>query len=246
MLCSSHTEYRTVNAPRLTSPHLGHWMVVSHKALLDPDFLTAALLEALPEMADLPGVASYLVQDLLIPEGPAVWETAESLDNILGAHLLDLSVCESPLQAQLACEDLQRACQHPNDCHTRLCNHLKQGKSLREALDASHSPENEDELPPGACALCQRQMPLTWHHLYPQDVHKKFLKRGLMTQQDCVQGIRVCRQCHNTIHRSFDNETLAAQLHSLESILEQEVIQKWVAYAHKQKARALVGHRVAR
>lgn len=221
-------------------------MVVSHKVLLDPDFLTAVLLEALPEMADLPDVACYLIQDLLIPESPAVWETADSLDNILADHLVDLSVCESPMQAQLLCEDLHKACQHPSDYHTRLWSYLKQGKSLQAALDASCSPEKEDELPPGACALCHRQMPLTWHHLYPRDVHKKFLKRGLMTQQDCVHGIRVCRQCHNTIHRSFDNETLAERLHNLGSLLEQEVIQKWVAYAHKQKARAVVGHRVAR
>ena len=221
-------------------------MIVCHEALLDPNFLTAVLLETLPEMADLPDVACYLVQDLLIPESPAVWETAERLHNILGAHLVDLSVCESPLQAQLACEDLHKACQHPGDYHTKLCNYLKQGKSLQAALDASRSTEKEDKLPPGACALCQRQIPLTWHHLYPRDVHRKFLKRGLMTQQDCVQGIHVCRQCHNTIHRSFDNETLAERLHSLESLLEQEVIQKWVAYAHKQKPRAVVGHRVAR
>ena len=52
--------------------------------------------------------------------------------------------------------------------------------------------------------------------------------------------------CVATIHRSFDNETLADRLHSLESLMEQESIQKWVAYAHKQKARAVVGHRVAR
>ena len=221
-------------------------MVFSHKALLDPDVLTAILLEALPQMADLPDLVYYLVQDLLIPETPAVWETADSLNNILSDHLVDLNVCESPLQAQLVCEDLHKACQHSSDCHTRLYTHLKQGKSLQTALDASQSPEKEDELPPGACALCQRQMPLTWHHLYPRDVHKKFLKRGLMTQQDCVQGIRVCRQCHNTIHRLFDNETLALRLHSLESLMEQEVIQKWVSYAYKQKARAVAGHRVAR
>ena len=221
-------------------------MVLSLKALLDPDVLTAILLEALPHMADLPDVVCYLVQDLLIPEAPAVWDTADSLDNILSDHLVDLSVCESPLQAQLICEDLHKGWQHPSNYHTRLCSHLRQGKSLQTALDASRSPEKQDELPPGACALCQRQMPLTWHHLYPRDVHKKFLKRGLMTQQNCVQGIRVCRQCHNTIHRSFDNETLALRLHSLESLMEQEVIQKWVVYAYKQKACAVVGHRVAR
>lgn len=221
-------------------------MVAPPKGSLDADFLTAIVLATLPELADSPDVACYLVQDLLMPEGPAVLETADSLNNVLGVQLVDLSICPSPLQAQIACEDLHKACQHPNDYHTRLCGHIKQGKSFQAALDDSHVVEKEDELPPGACALCHRQMLLTWHHLYPRDVHKKFLKRGMMTQSDCIRGINVCRQCHNTIHRSFDNETLAERLHSLDSLMEQEFIQKWVAYARKQKPRAVVGHRVSR
>lgn len=199
-------------------------MVVPHKTGLDPDFLTAIVLATLPELADSPDVACYLTRDLLIPEGPAVLETADSLNNVLGVQLIDLSICTSPLQAQLACEDLHKACQHPNDYHTRLCSHIKQGKSFQAALDDSRAVDTR----------------------YPRDVHKKFLKRGMMTQSDCIRGIHVCRQCHNTIHRSFDNETLAERLHSLDSLMEQDVMQKWVAYAQKQKPRAVVGHRVAR
>lgn len=221
-------------------------MVVDPKALLDPHLVLAVLLETLPEIAELPDVACFLAQDVLVPESPTVWETPDSLSNVLGEHLVDLDVCTSSLQIQLICEDLHKACHFPSDSQIRLCSHIKQGKSLHAALSDVRSPEKEDDLPPGACALCQRQMPLTWHHLYPRDVHKRFLKRGLMTQQDRLCGIHVCRQCHNTIHRSFDNETLAERLHSLESLKEQESIQKWVQYAHKQKVRAVVGHRVSK
>ena len=140
--------------------------------------MTAILLETLSEIAELPDVACFLTHDVLLPEGPAVWHTADSLNNVLGYHLLDLSVCTSALQAQLVCEDLHKACQHPSDYQVRLCGQIKQGKSLQAALSDSRAPEMEDELPPGACALCQRQMPLTWHHLYPRDVHKRFLKRA--------------------------------------------------------------------
>ena len=221
-------------------------MVVASKALRDPHFVTAVMVERLSGLAELPDIAAFLVQDVLIPEGPVVWNTPESLNNVLADHLLDLDITASPLEAQLVCEDLQTACQHPSEFQTRLYNQLKQGKDLQQALTDNQFPDIEIELPPGVCALCHRKMPLTWHHLFPRDVHKKFLKRGLMTQQDRVLGISICRQCHNTIHRSFDNETLAERLHSLESLLEEESIQKWVAYASKQHARAVTGLKVAR
>lgn len=215
-------------------------------ALCDLHLVLAVLSDAIPEMVELPDLAFFLAQDVLIPEGPTVWETPDSLNNILGEHLVDLGFCTSALQAQLVCEDLHKAHQSPSDYQIRVCSHIKQGKSLQAALSDGRSPEKEDKSSPGACALCYRQMPLTWHHLYPRDVQKKFLKRGLMTQQDCLSGIHVCRQCHNTIHHSFDNETLAERLHSLETLKQQEVIQRWMAYAQKQKVRAVVGHRVSR
>lgn len=221
-------------------------MVFASKALRDAHFVTAILLERLPGLIEMPDVAAFLVQHVLIPEGPVIWSTPESINNVLADHLVELDVTSTMLQAQLLCEDLQKACQHPSDFQTRLYSQLKQGKDLQQALTDTQLPEVEQELPPGVCALCHRKMPLTWHHLFPRDVHKKFLKRGLMTQQDCVLGISICRQCHNTIHRFFDNETLAEKLHSLESLLEEESIQKWVAYASKQKARAVTGLKVAR
>lgn len=207
---------------------------------------TAVLVSRLPGLAEQSDVVDFLIQDVLVPEGSGAWETPEALQNVLQEALIDLDVCYSELEAQLLCEDLQKAFQQPSPQAVRLSSYLSNGISLPEALLSSQSPETEEQLPPGTCVMCERHMPLTWHHLYPREVQKKFLKRGLMTEADKLRGINICRQCHNTIHRSFDNEMLAGQLHSVESLLEQEVIQKWVSYASKQKARAVVGHRVSR
>ena len=212
----------------------------------DVYYLTSIIVTQLPRLAEDTDVVDFLTRDILIPEGSGAWKTSEGLHNVLGNTLLDLGLCSSDLEAQLLCEDLHQAYQQPSVQAVRLCSLLRQGESLPVGLASSHLPETEEQVPPGTCVLCERHMPLTWHHLYPRDVHKKFLKRGLMTEQDRLCGISICRQCHNTIHRSFDNETLAGRLHSVESLLQEDCMQKWVSYASKQKARAVVGHRVSR
>ena len=212
----------------------------------DSYFLASVVVTKMPHLVEDPDVVEFLVRDVLVAEGPSVWETSQSLHNILHDNLLDLGLCSSDLKAQLLCEDLLQAYHSPSTQAVRLCRLLEQGNTLSEAFIASQLPEIEDQVPPGTCVLCERLMPLTWHHLYPREMQKKFLRRGLMTEEDRNSGIRICRQCHNAIHRFFDNELLANKLHSVESLMQQESIQKWVAYASKQKARAVTGHRVSR
>ncbi len=213
---------------------------------LDNYFLASIVVTEMPHLVEDPDVVDFLVRDVLVAEGPSVWETSQGLHNVLHDNLLDLGLCSSDLKAHLLCEDLLRAYHTPSTQTVRLCRLLEQGNTLSEAFIASQLPEVEDQIPPGTCVLCERLMPLTWHHLYPKEVQKKFLRRGLMTEEDRNSGIRICRQCHNAIHRFFDNGTLAEKLHSVESLMQQESMQKWVAYASKQKARAVIGHRVSR
>ncbi|DBA85189.1 TPA: hypothetical protein ACH3X2_005901 [Trebouxia sp. C0005] len=212
----------------------------------DNYFLTSIIVTKLPHLVEDPDMVEFLVRDVLVAEGPSVWETSQGLHNVLHDNLLDLGLCSSDLKTQLLCEDLLQAYHTPSTQTVRLCRLLEQGNTLSEALITSQLPEIEDQVPPGTCALCERLMPLTWHHLYPKEMQKKFLKRGLMTEEDKNSGIRICRQCHNAIHRLFDNELLAKKLHSVESLMQEESIQKWVAYASKQKAHAVIGHRVSR
>lgn len=212
----------------------------------DNNFLASIVVTKMPHLAEDPDVVEFLVRGVLVAEGPDVWETSQSLHNVLQDNLLDLGLCSSDLKAQLLCEDLLQAYHSPSTQTVRLCRLLEQDNTLSEAFTASQLPEIEYQVPPGTCMLCERLMPLTWHHLYPKEVQKKFLRRGLMTEEDRNSGIRICRQCHNAVHRFFDNEMLAEKLHSVESLMQQESIQKWVAYASKQKARAVIGHRVSR
>lgn len=213
---------------------------------LDVDFLAALLVIRLPHLAEDADIVEFITRDVLLPEGVSAWETPDSLYNVLNDHFLDFSLSSTELESQLLCEDLQQLYQTPDAQTMRLCTLLKQGSTLQQAYVSSTSPEAEEQVAPGTCVMCERHMPLTWHHLYPREVQKKLLKRGMMTEEDRCRGISICRQCHNTIHRSFDNELLAERLHSVESLLQEECIQKWVAYASKQKARAVVGHRVSR
>ncbi|ORZ41685.1 hypothetical protein BCR44DRAFT_39274 [Catenaria anguillulae PL171] len=100
--------------------------------------------------------------------------------------------------------------------------------------------DNEDQgYPPGHCELCTRgPMRLTFHHLIPRKTHAKMLKKGLFTKDEMhSRGAMVCRPCHNTIHRFFDHETLATERNTIEKLLEDDRVQRWVEYQSKQVVR---------
>ncbi|RLN99290.1 hypothetical protein DYB28_010343 [Aphanomyces astaci] len=86
------------------------------------------------------------------------------------------------------------------------------------------------------CAMCERCVPLTEHHLIPRQVHTRYLKRGF-TREYLSRCIDICRACHSNIHSHIDNRTLADDFNTLEKLLAHDAISKYVAYARKQKAR---------
>jgi hypothetical protein len=49
------------------------------------------------------------------------------------------------------------------------------------------------------------------------------------------QTIEVCRPCHNHIHRSYDNRTLALQYNTLNKLLNDETILKYAKWASRQR-----------
>ncbi|PNW78591.1 hypothetical protein CHLRE_09g390800v5 [Chlamydomonas reinhardtii] len=105
----------------------------------------------------------------------------------------------------------------------------------RRRLAGGGGGSSEDEEGPvGGCALCGRQMPLTFHHLIPRDVHAKY-KRKALTAEELNRGVDVCRPCHSAIHRTYDNKTLAASYSTLEALLQSEPLQKFIRWAQKQK-----------
>ena len=76
-----------------------------------------------------------------------------------------------------------------------------------------------------ACAICTRPTPPEYqerHHLVPKS------KKGRVT-------IRVCRNCGNQLHKLFSNKEMARLYNTLEAILADERVQKWVEWVRKKK-----------
>jgi hypothetical protein len=88
------------------------------------------------------------------------------------------------------------------------------------------------------CELCERTMPLIFHHLIPKTTHKKLAKKGCTLEQ-LSSGVNICRPCHSAIHKLISHMNMAQQYYTLDKLLGHEGVQKWVAYAAKQRPVAL-------
>ena len=80
-------------------------------------------------------------------------------------------------------------------------------------------------------------MPLTFHHLVPKKVHRRAHFKRHFSKVELQRGIRVCRLCHQGIHREFDEMTLASKLNSLAALLQDPSLARhfdWVAKQREQ------------
>lgn len=88
----------------------------------------------------------------------------------------------------------------------------------------------------GGCMLCDRVVPLTFHHLIPKKVHRRKHYRKHFLKEQLQSGIFICRACHKAIHALYDEMTLAKQLSSLEALQADRALIKHVHWVRKQKA----------
>ncbi|RPA99182.1 hypothetical protein L873DRAFT_1684359 [Choiromyces venosus 120613-1] len=89
-----------------------------------------------------------------------------------------------------------------------------------------------------ACEICERDwVRVTYHHLIPKSTHAKVLKRKWHPEVVLNSVAWLCRSCHSTVHRCASNEVLAKEYYTVPLLLEREDIQKWRAYASKQRFR---------
>eukprot|EP00633_Aureoumbra_lagunensis_P005924 CAMPEP_0197309924 /NCGR_PEP_ID=MMETSP0891-20130614/8538_1 /TAXON_ID=44058 ORGANISM="Aureoumbra lagunensis, Strain CCMP1510" /NCGR_SAMPLE_ID=MMETSP0891 /ASSEMBLY_ACC=CAM_ASM_000534 /LENGTH=262 /DNA_ID=CAMNT_0042795297 /DNA_START=850 /DNA_END=1635 /DNA_ORIENTATION=- len=96
----------------------------------------------------------------------------------------------------------------------------------------------------GLCLLCQRSMPLTFHHLVPKEEHERWIgkvpplpwKQQLSAEKQEMllsrselgsYGIMICRPCHSTVHRFASNSILAQKYCTLESLATHPDIIAW-------------------
>lgn len=119
---------------------------------------------------------------------------------------------------------------------------------ISAAKHSSHEDEDEGEdFGSNECQLCERTMPLTFHHLYPKKVHRRMERRkgarseafGIPKDQLHTCGIMICRPCHSMVHRTFDHRTLAEELNSLHALRDHPKMIAWISYASRQKESAL-------
>jgi len=85
------------------------------------------------------------------------------------------------------------------------------------------------------CEICEREVHLTYHHLIPRAVHDKVLKRGWHSEEQLNSVAWLCRHCHSFVHRVATHEELAREFYTVEMLLEREDVQKWRAYASRQR-----------
>jgi hypothetical protein len=89
---------------------------------------------------------------------------------------------------------------------------------------------------PGCCALCERRMPLTGHHLRPRSQHARLRGCGFSIAELSVV-LMVCRQCHNAVHEQIDEVTLASSYFTADLLLAHEGVFAFVRWASKQRSR---------
>ncbi len=87
----------------------------------------------------------------------------------------------------------------------------------------------------GACLLCKREGPLTFHHLIPRKLHRRPYYRKRYSREILNLGIDICRLCHVGIHDLYDEKRLARDFSTIEALCTDEAIARHVAWVAKQK-----------
>ena len=94
--------------------------------------------------------------------------------------------------------------------------------------------DDDEDAGVGACELCDREMPLTRHHLMPRAVHARMAKKGVardIMERTCA----ICRACHNAVHHAESNMSLATSFNTLELLQTHPSVAKWVEHARRSR-----------
>lgn len=110
-------------------------------------------------------------------------------------------------------------------------------------VDDVVSDDDDDDHGRGACSLCGRIMPLTFHHLIPRETHGRYLGKALPAGIDGEPtrkflgeyGVLVCRPCHSHVHSLASNEDLAEGLNSVAKLRADPRMAKFVEFASRQR-----------
>jgi hypothetical protein len=87
----------------------------------------------------------------------------------------------------------------------------------------------------GPCPFCQRPQPLTFHHLIPRKLHRRRRYQRTYTREALGNGIYTCRDCHDAIHRAYDEQQLATAYASPEAIDSDPLLRRHFAWLSRQR-----------
>ncbi|KAL9654676.1 hypothetical protein ABK040_006738 [Willaertia magna] len=131
-----------------------------------------ALIRVVPPLLEDEDIVNYIIDELLTIcnstkesfselshlEGEKQKTSLTSIQNVLTEHLLNFSYADNEDDANDLCEELQQCFQE-----IRIGNTKKFGIDL-DSEDDDDGQYVED----GCCLLCEREMPLTRHHVIPK------------------------------------------------------------------------------
>ncbi|MCR9106225.1 MAG: hypothetical protein NXI15_13100 [Gammaproteobacteria bacterium] len=87
----------------------------------------------------------------------------------------------------------------------------------------------------GACPFCRREMTLTFHHLMPRKVHRRRYFQRNYARDVLARGIYICRDCHDAIHRSYDEMELARTLATPQALAADEKLRRQFHWLSRQR-----------
>ena len=87
----------------------------------------------------------------------------------------------------------------------------------------------------GPCPFCQRPQPLTFHHLIPRKLHRRRRYQRNFSRESLRRGIYTCRDCHDAIHRTYDEQQLAAAYASPAAIDSDPVLRRHFTWLSRQR-----------
>jgi len=89
---------------------------------------------------------------------------------------------------------------------------------------------------PEQCELCGRPVTLTFHHLIPRRTHsRRRVRQQFSRDERHHRGLWLCGLCHRQLHRFYPEDELAERLNTREDILADPQMQRFLAWARKQK-----------
>ena len=93
----------------------------------------------------------------------------------------------------------------------------------------------------GICELCDRERTTTSHHLIPKQIHSKnwCIK---MFSKDAMHNRRadLCHDCHDMIHELFSHRELGETYNTIEKLLSNEKVIKFVNWVKKQNKKVKI------